>query len=152
MRSSTALDIVWTMLAGGIAVGGIVLCARQQGSAHSPGLRLAIILAAVALGIAGGLFTERLTRSRRKRKHRSPARHSRRRNRKIAFMVSGVVIAVCILALYIAQRTWLIVSAAIIVLAGNWIWYALEARGLTRGIKPRSSHHDSDGYRKRRWE
>lgn len=152
MRKSAIQDIIWTLVVGGLAIGGIVLCAREQGNTHTEGLRIAMILAAIALGIAGGAITERLTRSRRRRKSRGPSRRSRRRNRKIAFIISGVIVATGITALYLVDETWLIVSAAIVLLAATWLWYTLEAMGLTRGMVPRNSRSDSEGYRKRKWE
>lgn len=144
--------MIWTILVGGLTVGGIVLCARQQEDEQSEGLRIAMILTAVALGIAGGAMTERLTRSRHRRKSRGPSRRIRRRNRRIAFMISGVIVAVGIIGIYLGQQAWLIVSAAIIVLAATWLWYTLESLGLTRATRPMNSQRDEDSYRRGRWE
>lgn len=143
-------EIIWTIVAGGIAAGGIVLCATQQGAVHGQGLRFAMIMAAIGFGAAGGALFERLTRSRRRR--RSPSRKTRRRNRKVAFIFSGIIVAVCAISVYLAEQTWLIVSAAIVILAATWLWYTLEARGLTQAATPASVPRDPEAYRRKKPE
>ncbi|NLO06004.1 MAG: hypothetical protein GX131_09295 [candidate division WS1 bacterium] len=129
-------DIVWTAVAGGLALAGIIVAARYQYAMHSTGIRTALIVVAVGLGAAGGLITDRLTGGHRRRGRPTTSRKAVRRNRTTAFVISGVIIASCIVTAFMGEQLWLVVGASVVVLAITWLWYALEASGLTRGVKP----------------
>lgn len=148
MSKRLILDIIWTVLAGGLSLGGIVLVARYQDAAIGTGTRVALIAAAVVTGSAGGALIERITRSRRRRRRRTPSRRTRRHNRKIAFILSGIVVATGIVSLPMADQTWLVASGAIVALSTIWVWYGLERLGLVRGMRPISRQRDPDGYRR----
>jgi peptidoglycan/LPS O-acetylase OafA/YrhL len=130
-------DVVWSIAVGMLAIGGIVVCASYQEDIHSPGMRLMLIAAAISLGLGGGLLADRLTSSRRSSRRSGANRKTRRHIRSVAFAITGIVIASCIVALYIAHQVGIIVGAAVAVLIATWLWYVLESRSLSRGTDAR---------------
>ncbi len=135
-RRDLIADILWTVFAGGLILSGIVLCATHQGSARTPGIRLALIGAALVLGAAGGLVASRLTRSRRRKRGSRHAGRSHRRVRTTAFIIGGIVVASTVVATYLCERTWLVVSGGLVAFALTWIWYAVETGAVNRGARP----------------
>lgn len=57
--------------------------------------------------------------------------------RSVAFAVTGIVVAACILAFYIAHHVWIIIGTALLVLCGTWLSYILESRRLSKGTEAR---------------
>jgi Flp pilus assembly protein TadB len=130
-------DIAWSIAVGLLAIGGIVVCASYQEDIHGPGMRLVLIAAAISLGLGGGLLADRLTSSRRSSRRSGANRKTRRHIRSVAFAITGIVIASCILALYMAHQVGIIIGAAAAVLFATWLWYVLESRQLSRGTEAR---------------
>ena len=114
-----------------------MVCAYYQGDIRSAGMRLALIVAAISLGIGGGLLADRLTASRRSSRRGGPNRKTRRHIRTVAFAITGVVAASCITALYMAHQVWIIIGSAAAVLMATWLWYILESRSLGSGTTAR---------------
>lgn len=135
------VDVAWAIMVGLLVTGAIVLCAQYQGDIRSPGMRLAIIAAAIVLGVGGGLLAERLTASRRSSRTSGPNRKTRRHMRSVAFAITGVILATCILGLYMAHHVWIIIGVAAAVLLATWAWYVVESRNLSRGTAARHLHH-----------
>ncbi len=136
MRLRMAADVLWTVLAAGGTLAGISVCARQQGSMRAPGIRLALIVFAILLGIAGGLIVARLTSRRGRRRKATYSRKSRRHVRAAAFAISGVVIACSAVAFSLPEvneKKWLILGVGAVGLAVIWGWYVMEGLGLTSG-------------------
>ncbi|MBD3291607.1 MAG: hypothetical protein GF393_01680 [Armatimonadia bacterium] len=136
-KSRQTADIAWSIAVGLLTVGGIVACAHYQGDIRSPGMRLALIVAAIALGIGGGLYADRLTASRRSSRRSGPNRKTRRQIRSVAFAITGVVVASCVIALYMAHELHIIIGVAAFVLLATWLWYFLESRHLSTGTEAR---------------
>ncbi|MEA3399831.1 MAG: hypothetical protein U9R79_01165 [Armatimonadota bacterium] len=131
-RRTLGLDILWTVLAVGVMLAGIIACARVQGTVQTAGLRVALIMMAIFMGIAGGLLAERIRRrTRRRRPRHAPRRH--RVLRKIAFAAGGVVVSATIVVLCLTPEAWLVVVIGLVSLCAVWLWYAFETRGLSRG-------------------
>lgn len=131
------IDIAWSIAVGLLTVAGIIACAQYHGDIRSPGMRLALIVAAISLGIGGGLFVDRLTASRRSSRRSGPNRKARRHIRSVAFAITGVVVASCIIALYMAHEVSIIIGVAAFVLLATWVWYVLENRSLSTGTTAR---------------
>jgi len=150
MKRHVLVDIVWAVLAGGGTLAGIIVCARIQGSAQTPGMRIALIALAVALGLTGGLVVARATARRRRRHRTGHSRRSRRHTRAVAFAIGGVIVACTIVGLSLSEATWLVVALGLGGLAVTWLWYSLETLGLSRGAvslrqrRSRSSRRDYD--------
>lgn len=143
-RRHRAEDVVWALVVGALAIGGIILCARYQGDLHGAGIRLALIAGAVCIGAAGGLLADRVTASRRSSRRSGPNRKTRRHIRTVTFTITGIVVASCILAYYLAHQLWIIISAAAAVLVATWLWYFVENSLLLRGVSPGRLHDDED--------
>ncbi|MFW5867715.1 MAG: hypothetical protein ACOCX2_07860, partial [Armatimonadota bacterium] len=124
-KGRQTVDVLWSIVVGLLATGGIVACGYYQENLHSSGMRLAIIAAAISLGVGAGLLADRLTASRRSSRRSGPNRKTRRHMRSVAFAVTGIVIASCILAFYMAHRVWIIIGSALAVLLATWLWYFL---------------------------
>jgi len=150
MKRHVLVDIIWAVVAGGGTLAGIIMCARIQGSAQTPGMRIAFIVLAVALGLMGGLVMARATARRRRRHRTGHSRRSRRHTRTVAFAIGGVIIACTIVGLSLSEAIWLVVALGLGGLAITWLWYSLENLGLSRGAVPlrsrrsRSSRRDYD--------
>lgn len=131
------VDVMWSIVVGLLALGGIAACGYYQENLHSAGMRLALISAAIVLGVGAGLLLDGLTASRRSSRRGGPNRKTRRQMRSVAFAVTGIVIAACILALYMAHQILIIIGTALLVLLATWLWYILEGRSLSRGTEAR---------------
>lgn len=132
----TAEDVLWTIVVGGLAIGAIVVCARHQGDIRGSGIRLALIVSAIGIGAGAGILADRLSASHRSSRSSGPNRKTRRHIRTVAFAITGMVVASCILAFYMAHHAAIIIGAALAVLAANWLWYIVESRLLSRGGPP----------------
>ncbi len=113
-----------------------MLCARYQGNIHSGGMRLMLIVGAVLVGAGAGLLIDRLTGSRRSGRSAGPNRRTRRHIRTVAFAITGIVAASCLVAGYMVHQSWIIYSVAAGVLLATWIWYFVENYRLSRGTRP----------------
>ena len=136
-KSRQTTDFAWSIAVGLLTVGGIVACAHYQGDIRSSGMRLGLIVAAISLGVGGGLYVDRLTASRRSSRRSGANRKTRRQIRSVAFAITGVIIASCVIALYIAHELYIIIGVAAFVLLATWLWYFLESRHLSRGTEAR---------------
>ena len=135
-RRQVLEDIVWMIVVGGLAIGGVFICAYYQGDIHGGGIRLALIVAALGIGGGAGLLIDRITASRRS-SHKSGAnRKTRRHIRTVTFTITGIVGASWVISWYMANRVWLIIGAAAAVLAATWLWYIVQNRLLSRGTQP----------------
>jgi len=153
MKPHVLVDILWAVVAGGGTLAGIIVCARIQGSAQTPGMRVALIGLAIGLGLTGGLVVARAT-ARRRRHHRTGhSRRSRRHTRTAACAIGGVIVACTIVALSLCEAIWLVAALGLGGLAVTWLWYSVETLGLSSGAvslrhrRSRSSRreHDRDG-------
>ncbi|MGC9320051.1 MAG: hypothetical protein ACP5KN_18615 [Armatimonadota bacterium] len=130
-RRTLGLDILWAVLAVGVMLAVIIACARVQGTVHTAGLRVALIMMAIFMGIAGGLLAERLCRRIWRRLRHAP--HRLRALRKSAFCLGGVVVSAAIVVLCLKPEAWLVATIGLVSLCAVWVWYAFETRSLSRG-------------------
>jgi len=129
-------DIVWMIVVGGLAIGGVFICAYYQGGIRGGGMRLALIVAALGIGGGAGFVIDRVTASRRSSHSSGANRKTRRHIRTVTYSITGIVSASWVIAWYMANQLWLIVGAAAAVLAATWLWYIVENRLLSRGKSP----------------
>ena len=137
-RSSkrSADDVIWAIVLGALALGGIVLCARYQGNLHGAGMRLALIAGAICIGAGAGVLVDRLTARHRSGRSGGANRKARRHIRTVTFAITGIIVASCVVAGYMAHQLWIIFTAAGAVLFATWIWYFVENYRLSRGTGP----------------
>ncbi len=133
MKPRALVDIIWAVVAGGGTLAGIIVCARIQGSAQTPGMRIALIGLAVGLGLTGGMVLARVTARRRRRHRTGHSRRLRRHTRTVAFAIGGVIVACTIVALWLCEAIWLVVALGLTGLALTRLWYWLETLGLSSG-------------------
>ncbi len=135
-RSHRGPAILRSVLALLLLLGGITAVAHYHGTTRTPALRLAMMVSALSMGVAGGVVAERL-RPRGRRRRPAHSRRPRQLYRQAAFILTGVVIAGGILALFAVPQTWVVVAASTASIALIWAWYGAEAIGLSRAPRPR---------------
>ncbi|GEM_PF-4895135 len=127
--------LLGTLLIGGLATTGVLLCAQH---AESPGVgvRPGVALLGLIFGAVVGVAVDHLSGLRR---DSTSGQRTLRQTRTAAWAVTGMVAAGATMAWFLHTIGAQLLTVAMAVLAITWLWYAYASRLLARGAMAASS-------------